>query len=59
MKNYFEMSESNSQWVNSLKVAQLRTELMARGQLATGLRGILLARLIEVRTTLNNRKYEL
>ncbi len=57
MKKYFEMSESNSEWVTGLKVVELKTELMARGQLATGLRGILLARLIEVRTTLNNRKY--
>jgi hypothetical protein len=52
LKKYFEMSESNSEWVNGLKVAALRTELMARGQLATGLKDILLARLIEVRTSI-------
>ena len=41
---------SVNNWVDCLKVNELKNELLARSQLTTGLKGVLLARLNEVKT---------
>jgi len=40
---------SVNNWVDSLKVNELKDELVARGQITTGIKGVLLARLNEVK----------
>lgn len=45
------MNDNDSQWIGCLKVVELKMELLSRGQLTSGLKDILLARLTEVETS--------
>ncbi len=47
---------SDVDWVDNLKVIELKAELLERGQHTSGLRDVLVARIKEVRFTLFEKK---